>query len=428
MLQDRRSRWQDDAERAIGKGAIHVARTIWAHALATFPTKMELWLKAIDLERSHGDAAALEALLRKGVALIPDGEILWLMAAKHKWRTCDDIVGARQILREGFKQNSDSEALWLAAVKLEWENDEWARARTLLKDAREKSESQRVWMKSALLEWQQGDLARERELLDVAQRGGALARYPNFDKLWLMAGQMEEEENKVAAARERYSRGLARCQHSIPLWIAASRLEERTTSETKARSLLELGRMKNKQNGELWLEAVRLERRAGNAQLAATLMATALQECPHSGVLWGEDIAMQPKPKQRTRAADALRACDDDAIVVLAVARLFWRSGKTSKARKWLNRAVTLKSDFGDAWAFYYRFELDQHTKQVVKRGGDGSVVVDGGGPKAKAVLRRCAAHEPNRGEIWLRYSKRRDLRKLSPGEVLAIVVEGLAP
>ena len=66
--------------------------------------------------------------------------------------------------------------------------------------------------------------------------------------------------------------------------------------------------------------------------------------------------------------------------------------------------------------------------RALFPRGGDGSVVVDGGGPKAKAVLRRCAAHEPNRGEIWLRYSKRRDLRKQSPAEVLAIVVEGLAP
>tara|TARA_B110000208_G_scaffold77172_1_gene98881 strand:- start:760 stop:3714 length:2955 start_codon:yes stop_codon:yes gene_type:complete len=425
--QDRRSRWQDDAERALGKGAVHVARSIWAHALSVFPTKIDIWLKAVDLERNAGTNEALEALLRRGVAQIPDAEILWLMAAKHKWRTCDDIESARKILKEGFTQNSDSEALFLAAVKLEWENGEWERARRLLTRARQESESQRVWMKSALLEWQRGNLALERKLLDVEDGGGALARYPNFDKLWLMAGQMEEEEGNAAAARERYGRGLARCHHSIPLWLAASRLEERTSSETKARSLLELGRLKNKKNDELWLESVRLERRAGSAQLAATLMATALQECPSSGILWAEDIAMHPKVKQRTRAADALRACDDDAIVVLAVARLFWRSGKTSKARKWLERSAVLRPDLGDAWAYYYRFELDQHAKAVAKAGGgaDAARSAGDGGKRAKAVLRRGAAHEPNRGEHWLAFAKRREQRKMNAGEILPLIVEG---
>lgn len=44
-----------------------------------------------------------------------------------------------------------------------------------------------------------------------------------------------------------------------------------------------------------------------------------------SGMLWAEDIRMTPKPAQRKRSLDALRRCDNDPLVVLQVAVLFWR-------------------------------------------------------------------------------------------------------
>ena len=51
-------------------------------------------------------------------------EVLWLMAAKHKWRVANDVAGARRVLEEAFASNPDSEEIWLAAFKLEFENDE----------------------------------------------------------------------------------------------------------------------------------------------------------------------------------------------------------------------------------------------------------------------------------------------------------------
>jgi len=51
-------------------------------------------------------------------------EVLWLMAAKHRWRVVNDVTGARRILEEAFAANPDSEEIWLAAFKLEFENDE----------------------------------------------------------------------------------------------------------------------------------------------------------------------------------------------------------------------------------------------------------------------------------------------------------------
>ncbi len=50
----------------------------------------------------------------------------------------------------------------------------------------------------------------------VAQAG--LDRYPYFDKLWLMLGQLEERQGAAAAARQAYQNGLKRCITSVPLW------------------------------------------------------------------------------------------------------------------------------------------------------------------------------------------------------------------
>ncbi len=40
-----------------------------------------------------------------------------------------------------------------------------------------------------------------------------LQRFPAFDKLWLMLGQLEERRGRTAAARTAYQNGLKRCIH-----------------------------------------------------------------------------------------------------------------------------------------------------------------------------------------------------------------------
>ena len=147
---------------------------------------------------------------------------------------------------------------------------------------------------------------------------------------------------------------------------------------TKARSVLELARLKNSKNPALWVAAVRLEVRHSNTKLAQALMAKALQECPDSGRLWAEEIRLAPRAQQKSKSVDALRKCDNDPLVICAVAALFWKDRKYPKARKWFNRAVTLDPDLGDVWAAYYRFEQEH---------GDDE--------QQESVLKRCVAAEP---------------------------------
>lgn len=81
------------------------------------------------------------------------------------------------------------------------------------------------------------------------------------------------------------------------------------------------------------------------------------------GRLWSEAIFLEQSHGRRTKSADALRKCEHDPYVLLAVAKLFWAERKTSKARNWFDRTVKVNEDFGDAWAYYYKFELTHGTQ-----------------------------------------------------------------
>ncbi|KAG2489786.1 hypothetical protein HYH03_011736 [Edaphochlamys debaryana] len=388
-----------DAEESLKRGSVETARAMYAQALATFPSQPHIWRQAAQLEKAHGSREQLDELLRRSVQFCPQAETLWLMAAKEAWMG-GDVDGARAILARAFAANPDSEQIWLAAFKLEFENNEPERARALLAKARENeaaSSYPRVWMKSAIVERELGEKGRERELLEEGIR-----RFPSFDKLHLMLGQLEQRCGNTDAARAAFRNGLARCPNSIPLWRSAARLEEEAGGNVaRARALLDQARLKNPKNDELWLTAIRTEQRAGNEKAADTVLAKALQDCPTSGPLWAEAISMAPRPARKTKATDALKRCDNDPFVVAAVAQLFWADRKVEKARSWFNRAVTLSPDIGDHWAHFYKFECQFGT------------------PEQQAeVSSRCAAADPHHGERWCRVSK--DLKNAHQGaEVL---------
>ena len=401
--EDRKRTWLDDAEGCLSRSSIESARAIFAHALAEFPGKKSIWLRACALEKKHGAAESLEQMLAKAVKYCPQAEILWLMRAKEKWLG-GDVEGARNVLMEAFAANPDSEQVWLAAAKLEWENGEMERARILLAKARDRAPTERVWMKSALLEREGKNAAEELKLLD-----GAIAKYPDFAKFYMMAGQACEDAScgDSERARHYYQQGLRRCPNSNPLWQLAIRLEERAHGATKARSIAEFARLKNPKQPELWLEAIELESRAGNDKLAANLMAKALQECPDSGILWAHEICSAPRPQQKGKSLEALKRCDNNPQVIVAVAQLFAHERKFAKARKWFNRAVTLEPDLGDAWAAWYAFEVQHGSEQ-----------------EQQDVLGKCASAEPAHGSLWCAVSKARGERNPAKADVLRRVAQ----
>lgn len=360
-------------------------------------------MRAAYFEKNHGTRESLEALLQRAVAHCPKSEVLWLMGAKSKWMA-DDVPAARGILSYAFQANPNSEDIWLAAVKLESENAEYERARRLLAKARASAPTPRVMMKSAKLEWALENLSEALKLLEEAVKV-----FPDYAKLWMMKGQIEEQQQQFETAAATYLAGLKKNQNSIPLWLLSSALEEKRGALTKARSVLERARLKNPKTPLLWLEAIRIELRAGLKEMANTLLARALQECPQAGELWAEAIFMETKPQRKTKSVDALKKCEHDSHVLLAVSKLFWSEQKISKCRDWFNRTVKIDPDLGDAWAYFYKFEILHGTEA-----------------HQNEVLERCNAAEPKHGEEWCRISK--DIKNwcFKTADILTAVIKQL--
>lgn len=402
---DRKEIWMDEAKSSIARGKHETARAIYAYALRVFVNKKSIWLAAADLEKNHGTKEALWKLLEKAVEACPQSEVLWMMLAKEKWQA-GEINDARIVLGKAFNQNPNNEDIWLAAVKLEADNGQTAQARELLQTARQEAGTDRVWIKSVAFERQLGNSS---VALDLVTQG--LQLYPSAEKLWMMKGQIYEADNKIPQARESYNTGTRACPKSVPLWLLASRLEEKAGVVIKARSVLDRARLAVPKNAQLWTDSVRIERRLKNISQAKNLMAKALQEVPNSGLLWSESIwHLEPRTQRKPRSLEAIKKCENDPILFVTVARVFWGERRLEKAANWFEKAILLDSDLGDTWAWYLKFLLQHGTEE-----------------KRADVVNKCVLSEPKHGEIWQSVSKDPANARLGTEEVLKKVVDLLA-
>eukprot|EP00049_Salpingoeca_infusionum_P022507 m.7164 g.7164 ORF g.7164 m.7164 type:complete len:909 (+) comp5223_c0_seq1:190-2916(+) len=401
--EERQETWMADAQNFVNENAFNCARATYASALTAFPTEEDIWVTAAFFEKEHGTTETFNEHLVKAVKYCPHVESLWLMAAKTAWLE-GDVDKARKILSEAFKANPNNEEIWIAAIKLESENQSYDVARQLLAAARKQADTARIWMKAARLEWVLGDLDRALELLQEAVKG----EHRDAPKLWMMLGQICKQKGDFDTARQHLSEGVKVCSASVPLWLEYARLEADCGNLTRARALLERARIKNPQIPELWLESVRIEIKAGDLPVANATMAKAMQDCPTSGLLWSEAIFMEPKPRRKTKSIDALKKCENDARVLLAVAKYFLSDRKIKKARSWFNRTIKLEPSLGDAWAAYYKFELMY-------------------GKDAAQVRAHCCAADPNHGEIWQRIAKDPANWQLKTEDVLELVKDQIS-
>ncbi|KZF20088.1 hypothetical protein L228DRAFT_224022 [Xylona heveae TC161] len=401
---DRKEIWMDDAKSSIGRAKYETARAIYAYALRVFVNRKSIWHAAADLERNHGTKESVLAVLEKAVEACPQSEVLWMQLAKENWQA-GRIDDARRVLGKAFNQNPNNEDIWLAAVKLEADNKQIEQARELLSTARREAGTDRVWIKSVAYERQLGNTDAA---LDLVNQG--LQIFPNAAKLWMMKGQIYEAENKLPQAREAYGTGTRACPKSVPLWLLASRLEEKAGVVVKARSVLDRARLAVPKNAELWTESVRIERRGGYNTQAKIVMARALQEVPASGLLWSESIwHLEPRTHRKPRSLEAIKKVDNDPLLFVTVARIFWGERRLEKASSWFEKAILLDADLGDTWAWYYKFLLQHGTEE-----------------KKEDVISKCILSEPKHGEVWQRVAKDpRNAFKLVD-EILQLVVKEL--
>ena len=93
---------------------------------------------------------------------------------------------------------------------------------------------------------------------------------------------------------------------------------------------------------------------------------------------------MEARPQRKSKSVDALKKCEHDPYVLMAVSKLFWSERRIDKAREWFNRTIKLETDIGDCWAAFYKFELIHGTEQ-----------------QQTDVKQKCISFEPRHGELW---------------------------
>eukprot|EP01069_Polyplicarium_translucidae_P009217 Polyplicarium_translucidae@DN3299_c0_g1_i1.p1 len=403
--------WLEDGESLLAEGCVECARALYTGALDKMKTKKSLWLALADLETKHGTPTSLDTVLQQSVKFCPNAEVLWLMAAKQKWLQ-NDVPKAREILAEAYARNVNTEAISLAAAKLEKENSEYERARGLLATARRDCDSPKVWLQSIQLERQLGNFP---EALVLAN--AALERHSTFPKLWMVFGQLKEAiDGDPQEAVTVYKKGLEACPKCTPLWLCAIGAHRKHKQYSKARVILDMAKQQNPCDELLRLAAIEIEEEAEpgephEKQTARYLISRALQECPTSGILWAKAISLEPKEKQTARSVDALKQCENDVHVTLAVAEIFWKNHKIEKARKWFVRALTLDPSVGDAWGAWFAFEVEN---------GDEARQTD--------LIKKCSQAEPNRGVLWNPIMKRVENWSLKVPQKINVYVKEIFP
>jgi pre-mRNA-processing factor 6 len=79
------------------------------------------------------------------------------------------------------------------------------------------------------------------------------------------------------------------------------------------------------------------------------------------------------------------------------------------KARSWFQRATAADPDYGDAWAFWYKFESALGLPE-----------------QQEFVIESCVAANPRHGDRWPRVAKALENEKKSTREILIILASQL--
>jgi hypothetical protein len=85
---------------------------------------------------------------------------------------------------------------------------------------------------------------------------------------------------------------------------------------------------------------------------------------------------------------------------------------------------VKLDPKYGDAWAYWYAFELTRKVTIDAQQPTDDPQEPAEEASMVDAVLGGCVAAVPNKGEVWCSIAKLTQVRRLDVGTILKKVAE----
>ncbi|XP_024534521.1 protein STABILIZED1 [Selaginella moellendorffii] len=244
--EDKKRTWVADADECRKRGSIETARAIYAHALAAFPGKKSIWVKAAQLEKSHGtrESEAARSVYERALEKCPASTPLWLSAAQLEEKV-GGISRARAMLTTARLKNRENPELWLAAIRAETRAGNWKEADAL--------------MAKALQECRQSGLlwAANVEMVPRAQR-----KTKSFDAIknseqdpYVIAavGKFFWQDRKVEKARNWMNRAVTFAPDVGDFWALLYKFEQQHGSEAQLQEVVERCKAAEPKHGERWI-------------------------------------------------------------------------------------------------------------------------------------------------------------------------------
>ncbi|KAF3357847.1 Virulence sensor protein BvgS [Verticillium dahliae VDG1] len=423
------------------------AKIIAAEAIKKNDKSVLLWVEAMRLEN---EPRAKKRVIRLALDHIPDSEALWKEAVNLE----EDQTDARLLLAKATEIIPLSVDLWLALARLETpENAQ----KVLNKARRAVPTSFEIWIAAARLQEQLGAsvnvmkravnvlvkesaMPKREEWIAEAEKceeEGAVATCGDIIKETLGWGLDEDDDRKdtwmddargsinrgmYETARAIYSYALRVFVNSRTLWMAAADLERNHGTRASLCQVLDKAVDACPKSEVLWMMLAKEKWQAGEVDNARRVLARAFNQNPDNEDIWLAAVKLEAENDQPERARKllddardkaptdrAIKKVDNDPILFVAVARLFWGERKLEKAQNWFEKALVLDSNNGDTWAWYYKFLLQHGTDE--KRG---------------EVITKCVLVEPRHGEYWQAIAKRPANARKGTEEILNLVANSL--
>jgi pre-mRNA-processing factor 6 len=401
ISEDKQKLLLDLVEKSKSKGCIETARQIFNSLIELHKDDLDVWMDYINFEKVYGTKKSLNKLLEDAVKECGDMEIFWLMYAKHKWLS-DGTESAKLVLNEGLTHHNNSESIYLALIKLERVDNNYRVARELANTALKTIGGKKIWKMLIQLEreinYYGGNDVEKVDPLNPCKK--AIEQFPDYPKLYLLAGEMKEELGDFDEVIRYYESGIEKNKKNPGLYIGLSRIYAKIDRETNARSVFEKSLKYLPKNEKIWKEFILFELKHGKATNTSPLLSKALKECPESGALWALAIELEKKQTKHAKVVDALEKCQRDDRVMLAVANFYFEEKNYETAEKWFENALRINPLNGDIYVYYYNMKLLL-------------------GEDTSTLIKKIKEASPTGGMLWKEYSKKIENWKLNTEELL---------
>ncbi|MGH0136142.1 UNVERIFIED_CONTAM: hypothetical protein FKN15_009782 [Acipenser sinensis] len=424
------------------------ARRVLNKARENIPTDRHIWITAAKLEEANGNTQMVEKIIDRAITSLRANGVeinreQWIQDAEEcdkagSVATCQAVI--RAVIGIGIEEEDckhtwmedaeSSEDVWLEAARLQ--PGDTAKA-VVAQAVRHLPQSVRIYIRAAELETdirakkhvlrkvkarntlmdmrlsQVSDSVSGQTVVDpkgyltdlnsmIPTHGGDIKLYRcvmclnvfQSEDVWLEAARLQPGDTAKAVVAQ----AVRHLPQSVRIYIRAAELE--TDIRAKKHVLrkgiwintmlcLELNKARENipTDRHIWITAAKLEEANGNTQMVEKIIDRAITSLRANGVEINREQWIQVK----------------------ALWRLFWSERKITKAREWFHRTVKIEPDLGDAWAFFYKFELQHGTEE-----------------QQGEVMKRCENVEPRHGELWCEQSKHILNWQKKIGEILVLV------